>query len=172
MLDPLNHIYCCDIQYLFIKARIGCYILDERQKNVLATVTCRFYSNMLLICLVIIEPWYIPDMYSVINTIMKTSWHRNAFGISGLSWWRHQIETFSALLAICAGNSPVTGEFSAQRPVTRSFEFSFGLRLNKRLSKQSWGWWFETYRTHYNITVMFCKGYQRPSQRESNAELS
>ena len=24
-----------------------------------------------------------------------------------LSWWRHQIETFSALLAICAGNSPV-----------------------------------------------------------------
>ena len=27
------------------------------------------------------------------------------------SWWRHQMETFSALLAICAGNSPVTGEF-------------------------------------------------------------
>ena len=32
----------------------------------------------------------------------------------------------------------------AQRPVTRSFEAFFGLRLNKRLSKQSWGWWFET----------------------------
>ena len=30
------------------------------------------------------------------------------------SWWRHQIETFSALLAICAGNSPVDGEFPAQ----------------------------------------------------------
>ena len=28
-------------------------------------------------------------------------------------WWRHQMETFSALLAICAGNSPVTGEFRA-----------------------------------------------------------
>ena len=26
-------------------------------------------------------------------------------------WWRHQMETFSVLLAICAGNSPVTGEF-------------------------------------------------------------
>ena len=38
------------------------------------------------------------------------------------SWWRHQMETFSALLVICAGNSPVTGEFPAQRPVTRSFE--------------------------------------------------
>ena len=60
------------------------------------------------------------------------------------SWWRHQMEAFSALLACCAGNSPVTGEFPAQRPVTRSFDVFFDLRLNKRLSKQSWGWWFET----------------------------
>ena len=60
------------------------------------------------------------------------------------TWWRHQMETFSALLAICAGNSPVPGEFPAQRPVTRSFDVFFDLRLNKRLSKQPWGWWFET----------------------------
>ena len=31
----------------------------------------------------------------------------------------------------------------AQRPVTRKFDVFFDLRLNKRLSKQSWGWWFE-----------------------------
>ena len=61
-----------------------------------------------------------------------------------LAWWRHQMETFSALLTICAGNSPVPGELPAQRPVTRSFDVFFDLRLNKRLSKQSWGWWFET----------------------------
>ena len=59
-------------------------------------------------------------------------------------WCRHQMETFSALLAICAGNSPVPGEFPTQRPVTRSFDVFFDLRLNKRLSKQSWGWWFKT----------------------------
>ena len=59
-------------------------------------------------------------------------------------WWRHQMEAFSALLAICAGNSPVPGEFPTQRPVTRRFYVFFDLRLNKRLSKQSWGWWFET----------------------------
>ena len=59
------------------------------------------------------------------------------------SWWRHQVETFSALLAICAGNSPVTGEFPTQRPVTRSFDVFFDLRLNKRLSKKLWGRWFE-----------------------------
>ena len=60
------------------------------------------------------------------------------------TWWRHQMETFSALLAICAGNSPVPGEFPTQRPVTRSFDVYFDLRSDKRLSKQSWGWWFET----------------------------
>ena len=59
-------------------------------------------------------------------------------------WWRHQMETFPALLAICAGNSPVPGELPAQRPVTWSFAVFFDLRLNKPLSKQSWGWWFET----------------------------
>ena len=49
------------------------------------------------------------------------------------------METFSALLAICAGNSPVPGEFPAQRPVTRSFDAFFDVGLNKRLSKQWWG---------------------------------
>ena len=76
-------------------------------------------------------------------------WQRNQIryfpnGWKGKSWWRHPMETFSALLAICAGNSPVPAEFPAQRPVTRSFDVFFDLRLNKRLSKQSWGWWFET----------------------------
>ena len=60
------------------------------------------------------------------------------------TWWRHEMETFSALLAICAENSPVPGEFPTQRPVTRSFGVFFDPRPNKRLSKQSWGWWSET----------------------------
>ena len=61
------------------------------------------------------------------------------------AWWRHQMkETFSTLLAVCVGNSPVTGEFPAQRPVTWSFDVFFDLHLHKRLSKQFWGWWFET----------------------------
>ena len=54
------------------------------------------------------------------------------------------MEAFSALLALCAGNSSIIGEFPAQRPVTRSFDFFFDLRLNKRLSKQSWGCWVDT----------------------------
>ena len=54
------------------------------------------------------------------------------------------METFSALLDLCAGNSPVTGEFPTQMPLTRSFDVFSDLHLNKRLSKHSWGWWFET----------------------------
>ena len=131
---------------------------------------------------------------------MMTSSNGNIFRVTGHlwgggTWWRHQMETFSALLAICAGNSPVPvnsphkgqwrrvlmfslictwinvwknnretgdfrrhsthydvivmnspvpGEFPTQRPVTRSFDVFFDLHLNKEMSKQSWGWWFET----------------------------
>ena len=46
------------------------------------------------------------------------------------TWWRHQMERFSALLALCAG--------------TRSFDIFFDLSLNNRLSTQWRGWWFET----------------------------
>ena len=70
---------------------------------------------------------------------------------------------FSALLALCAGNSPVTGEFPAQRPVTQSFDVFFDLCLNKRLNKQSWGWWFETpsrlLRRHRNEIYMTYPAY-------------
>ena len=43
-------------------------------------------------------------------------------------------------------SGPFTGHrwIPPQRPMTRSFDVLFDLRLNKQLSKQSWGWWFET----------------------------
>ena len=50
---------------------------------------------------------------------------------------------FRATGPLC-GEFTGTGEFPAQRPVTRSFDVFFDLRPNKRLSKQPWGWWFET----------------------------
>ena len=60
------------------------------------------------------------------------------------SWWRHQMETFSALLALCAGNSPVPGNSPHKGQWRGALMFFFYLRLNKRLSKQSIAWWFET----------------------------
>ena len=70
------------------------------------------------------------------------------------TWWRHPMEIFPALLAICAGNSLVPGEFSARRPVTRSFDSCFDLRPNN-------GWVYNgeagdlgRHRAHYDVIVM------------------
>ena len=64
-------------------------------------------------------------------------------------WWRHQMEKLSALLALCVGNSPVTGEFPAQGPVTRSFGVFSDLLLNKRCSKQAGD--SRRHGTHYDV---------------------
>ena len=69
----------------------------------------------------------------------------------GITWWRNQMETFSALLALCAENSPVTD--GAQRPVTLSFDAFFDLRLNKRVNNREIGD-LRRHRAHYDVTVM------------------
>ena len=62
-----------------------------------------------------------------VDIYMMMSANGNIFRLTG-----HLCEEFT-----------VPGEFPAQRPVTRNFDVFFDLRLNKRLRKQSWGWWFE-----------------------------
>ena len=66
--------------------------------------------------------------WSEFNLIMMTSSNKNIFRVTG---------------PLC-GEFTGPGEFPTQRPVTRSFDVFFHLRLNKRLSKQPWGWWFDT----------------------------
>ena len=62
-----------------------------------------------------------------------------------------------ALLAFCVGNSPVTGEFPAQRPVTRSFDVFFYLGLNKCLTNnRETGGDLRRHRTHYAGIVTWC----------------
>ena len=53
-------------------------------------------------------------------------------------------ETIFRVTGPLCGEFTGPGDFPAQRAATRSFDVFFDLRLNKRLSKQSWGWWFET----------------------------
>ena len=65
------------------------------------------------------------------------------------------METFSVLLAICVGNSPVPGEFPAQRPVTRSFDVFFHLRLNNGWVNNRKAGDLRRYRAHYDVTVMY-----------------
>ena len=90
---------------------------------------------------VMVSGYWIDDPFSVTSPVFRSSseiWYNQH------AWWRHQIEAFSASLALCARNSPVTVNYPHKGPVTRSFGVFFDLCRNKRLSKQSEGWWFKT----------------------------
>ena len=78
-------------------------------------------------------------------------------------WWRHQTETFSALLALCAGNSPVTGEFPSQRSVTRSFDVSLicGWVNNREAGD------LRRHRAYYDVIVMMKVSKWRGSIHEA-----
>ena len=75
---------------------------------------------------------------------------------------------FSALLTLCEGNPPVTGRFPLQRPVTRSFDMRFDLRLIKRLSIQWRRRWFEapshSLWRHFNELILKDTGAINKSQ--------
>ena len=92
----------------------------------------RLMSQVWYVFLVSYHLWLIPMKHSPSALL-------GVYDERVLTWWRHQMETLSALLVICVGNSPATGKFASQRPVTRSFDVFFDLCLNKRLSKQSRG---------------------------------
>ena len=85
---------------------------------------------------------YLTQVYHVMYSHRTASYHTPS--PVPFSWWRHQMEAYSVTLVFCAGNSSVTGDFPAQRPVTRSFDVFFDLRMNQNLSKQWRRRWFET----------------------------
>ena len=76
--------------------------------------------------------------------------------------WRHHMETFSALLALCVGNPAATGGFPSQRPVTQSFDVFFNLCMSKQLNKQLRHRWFETpshslwHHCNNDVHIEFC----------------
>ena len=112
--------------------------------------------------------------------------------VDKMTWWRHQMETFPALLAICAGNSPVPGEFPTQRPVTRSFDAFFDLRQTNNLFVTAWvtpsarigpSFKYRTY--HYSdvimgamasqiasLTIVFSTVYSGAHQRKHQSSVS
>ena len=71
-----------------------------------------------------------------------------------MPWWRLQMETFSVLLAFCVENSPVTGEFPAQRPMTRSFDVSLIFAWTNNWANNGDAGDLRHHRTHYDVTVM------------------
>ena len=119
--------YCSDFKPMI---KYTPFLVHKDEPCIPCIFHCKLCRN---ICLWDIQRWFAYKVLIKGIAINVSPWW------SSPPWWRHQMETFSTLLAICAGNSPVPGEFPTQRPVTRSFDVFLDLRLNKRLSKQSWG---------------------------------
>ena len=70
------------------------------------------------------------------------------------TWWRHQMEIFSALLAFCVGNSSVTGEFPSQRPVTRSFDVFFICAWINSRANNGYAGDLRRHCAHYDVILM------------------
>ena len=80
----------------------------------------------------------------------KSAW----LGAKPRSWWCHQIETLSALLALCAGNSHVTGKFPHKGQWRGVLMFSLfcawtNFWINNRDAVD-----LRRHRVHYDVTVM------------------
>ena len=96
---------------------IKCHCVEHSQRRMLAFATYTLYDTLYIYI-------YICSKYVMGDSDISDIWASDS-----TIWWRHQMETFSALLAFCVGNSPVTGEFPTQRPVTRSFDAFFDLTV-------------------------------------------
>ena len=128
----------------------GCWCFFYRDILKIYNISHKIYTRFYALCFVVAILFYgislalllfnspcgvVLCIYSYSSWFMMTSSNGNIFCVTG------------PLCGEFTGDrwiSPVTGEFPSQRSVTRSFDFFFDLRLNKRLSKHSWGWWFES----------------------------
>ena len=94
-----------------------------------------------------VNPLHAGFLWAHTNIYLSSDVSENVF-LS--AWRRHQMETFSALVAPCEGTPPVSSGFPSQRPVRRSFD----LHLDKQWPKNWDACDLRHHRAHYNITVM------------------
>ena len=120
--------YPQDLQICYRLFFIAVLIISLRCRHNWAVLI--FTNNSLHTTVGPISQWSVPFMFQLTSSSLR----------------RHEMLIFSALLAFCEGNprSAVTGGLPSQRPVTWGFDVLFDVRLNKRLSKQSRCWYFET----------------------------
>ena len=87
---------------------------------------CQYMDGQIFILFCVSEFWYLSTKATYkTSIIMMTS--SNGY-----------------IFRVCEGNPPISGDLRSHRPATHGFRVFFDLPLNKRLSKHSWCWWFET----------------------------
>ena len=70
------------------------------------------------------------------------------------AWWRHQTETFSALLALCEGNPPVNGGFPHKGQWRRALMFSLSCAPINGWGNNRDAGDLRRHCAHYGVTVM------------------
>ena len=77
-------------------------------------------------------------------------------------WWRHQMEAFYALQALCEENPPVNGGFPSQMPMMRGFGVSLICTGTNSWTNNRDAGDLRRYRAHYDITAMVVAGFTGP----------
>ena len=107
------------------------------------------------------DPYSCPLIYQYIDSVIRNGIIKSAVSVYtvphyNVPWWRHQMETFSALLAICVGTSPVPGEFPTQGQWRGALIFYLiCVWINDWVNNREAGD-LRSYCAHYDVTVMLC----------------
>ena len=142
-------------QGVFIYVAGALFLSDNTHK--LSTTNFRTLHCVALyfVCLLQFQFGHGSSLVKFICFMLKPISISTSIGPCGnVPWWSHQVEIFSALLAICVGNSPVTGDLPVQRRVTRRFGVFFicawinGLSNNREAGDLRW------HCAHYDVIVM------------------
>ena len=87
-------------------------------------------------------------------------------------WWHHQLETFCVFVALCAGSSPVTGEFPWQASDAEIWRFRWSVpEKNAWVNKRGAGD-FSRHRAHYDAIVMTTRNTWRHQANESTYSIN
>ena len=95
--------------------------------------------------------WNFPQWIAIYTPRIMHTYHEVLAQLNRIPWWRHQMETLSALLALSEGNPPLTGGFPSQRPVTRSFDVSLCCAWTNNCDAGV----LRRHRAHHDVTVFF-----------------
>ena len=120
-VDRLNGYNCmCSFRYTGIECETGKSMGSPRYH----------IRRLIIVFREVSKPWNVAILRIAALHTPRQTLHQCLY-----SWWRHYMETSSALLILCVGYSPVAREFPLQRPVTRSFDVFFYVCLSRPLCK-------------------------------------
>ena len=156
----------CMIGCRFAQARLFNSFIAQHLRQALADRLCRVRGLSLVVekkkkklTQKFLQVTWAPNALQVIHNSVQAKNSPDSIWISQpkqypIAWWRHRMETFSALLAICAGNSPVPVNSPHKGQWRGALVFSLiCVWIHDRVNNREAGD-LRRYRAHHDVTVM------------------